>query len=209
MNKRPGSQQRKKKKHVLPMFDRRRGLPRHCMCLEMCFGWNGQGPRHNIEHLPPFECMDKKSYRPGQRRRHSRFFYCYRNVGNWVTALFVLIGLVSAVLALWLYFRPCTPIVDRYEVLENLTEYSDEKVTHVNYKYDAANVLIMLDFSGSISGLWTQELQAAESVIDIFQRNLSASAPFRAGAIRWGTDPAYLTARAGPAGSGDGAGAGK
>ncbi len=146
--------------------------------------------------------MDKKTYRPGQRRRHSRFFYCYRNVGNWITALFILIGLTSAVLALWLYFRPCTPIIDRYQVLENLTEYSDEKVTHVNYKYDAANVLIMLDFSGSISGLWTQELQAAESVIDIFQGNLSASAPFRAGAIRWGTSPAYLTARAGPPGSG-------
>jgi hypothetical protein len=197
-----GKGKRRKKSHTLPMFDRRRGMPRHCMCLEMCFGWNGQGPRHNIQHLPPFECMDKKTYRPGQRRRHSRFFYCYRNVGNWITALFILIGLTSAVLALWLYFRPCTPIIDRYQVLENLTEYSDEKVTHVNYKYDAANVFIMLDFSGSISGLWTQELQAAESVIDIFQGNLSASAPFRAGAIRWGTTPAYLTARAGPPGSG-------
>ena len=191
-----------KKKHVLPMFDRRRGLPRHCMCLEMCYGWNGHGPRHNIQHLPHFQFMDKKKYRPGQRRRHSRFFYCYRNVGNWITALFIIIGLTSGILALWLYLQPCTPIVDRYDVVENLTLYNAEEVTHVNYKYDAANVLIMLDYSGSISGMWEDEVTAAESVIDIFQKNLSASAPFRAGAIRWGSTPAYLDAPAGPPGSG-------
>ena len=194
---------KRKIKNLLPMFDRRRGMPRHCMCFELCLGWNGHGPRHNIQHLPLFQYMDKKQYRPGQRRRNSRFRYCYRNVGNWITGFFSFVGLVSAILALWLYLKPCTPIIEDYEVLENVTVYSDEKVQHTNYKYDAANVLIMLDFSGSITeSMWIEEVEAAETVIDIFQKNLAASVPFRAGAIRWGDDPSFLTARAGPAGSG-------
>jgi len=96
-------------KHILPCCAcKERGLPRHCCCLEMCCGSNGCGPRHSIKHLPAFECTDQKKYRPGQRRRHSRCFYCYRNLGNWLTALFILIGLGGAIAGLILFLQPCT-----------------------------------------------------------------------------------------------------
>ena len=59
-------------------------------------------------------------------------------------------------------------------------------MTKTNYKYDGANVVIMLDFSGSISGEWVEEVESAEMVIDFFKKNMSAQSPFRAAAIRWG-----------------------
>ena len=61
---------KKNKNSAIPCCSKERGIPRHCCCHELCCGWNGCGKRHNIKHLPLFQCMDPKKYRPGQRRRH-------------------------------------------------------------------------------------------------------------------------------------------
>ena len=173
-----------------PCCDKSRGLPRHCCCHELCCGLNGCGERHNIKHLPLLECTDKKKYRKGQRRRHSRCFYCYRNVGNWLTLLFVLIGLGGAIAALALYLAPCTP--DYHTYLANVTSETATVSERTVTKYDGANVMLMLDCSGSIQDLWTDEIDSAEQVLDIFKTNLHPQTPFRAGAVRWGSDAEYM-----------------
>ena len=184
---------KKKGKALAPMCDcKKRGLPRHCCCHELCFGWNGCGPRHNIKHLPMFECTDKKKYRPGQRRRHSRCFYCYRNLGNWLTAFFILIGLGGAIAALVLYLAPCSPNITYNTYLQNRTLTNSSVVKQTNYNYDGANVVLMLDFSGSIGNEWVSEVESAEQVLSYFKNNLDAQAPFRAASIIWGGDPAFM-----------------
>ena len=185
---------KKRGKHVLPCCAcKDRGLPRHCCCHELCCGWNGCGPRHNIAHLPLMECLDKKKYRPGQRRRHSRCFYCYRNLGNWLTLLFTLIGLGGAIVALALYLAPCTPNITFNVRTVNRTIANSSVVKQVNYKYDGANVVLMMDYSGSITGEWQDEVKAAEAVINIFKQEMNANSPFRAAALKWSSDVNYLT----------------
>lgn len=188
----------KKVKQLPPICAcKERGLPRHCCCHELCCGWNGCGKRHNIKHLPLFECMDKKKYRPGQRRRHSRCFYCYRNLGNWLTLLFTLIGLGGAIAALVIYLQPCKPNITYITSLQNRTVSNSSVIKTVNYNYDGANVLIMLDYSGSIRSEWQSEVDSAERILEYFKKNLHAQAPFHAGAIRWGSNANYLKTASG------------
>ena len=185
---------KKNKNSAIPCCSKERGIPRHCCCHELCCGWNGCGKRHNIKHLPLFQCMDPKKYRPGQRRRHSRCWYCCRNVGNWITFFFILIGLGGAIAALALYLAPCKPNISYSTNLRNRTVANSSVVKTVNYNYDGANVFIMLDFSGSISSVYDQEIESAEMILDYFKTNLHAQAPFHAGAIRWSSTVSYLTA---------------
>ena len=89
---------------------------------------------------------------------------------NWFFMVLIATGLVGAALSVALLFEPC----------EKKTKTTTTTTT--SYEYAPVRHTVMIDNSGSVAGVWDDELSAAGVLVDAFARNLTT---YRVGAGQW------------------------